>query len=85
MTRLGFSHMTFRSGVQHSAYELNCIFLLDYKLKLPRYGTDNTRYVGLEVCAIVLHGTPCFQLLFTSVLVMLARCVLLNAHYDEVE
>jgi hypothetical protein len=32
--------------------ELNFILLFDYKIILPKYGINNTRFVVLEVCAI---------------------------------
>jgi len=48
-------------------HELSCILLLDYKLTLPKYNINDTRFVGLEVCIIgkyallVLNGTSKFS------------------------
>jgi len=33
--------------------EVNCILLLDYKLTLPKYNINSTRFAGLEVSAVV--------------------------------
>jgi len=45
------------------AMNLSCILLLEYKLTLPKYDNNSTRFVGLEGCAVgklalwVLPGT----------------------------
>jgi len=35
-----------------SAHELNCMLFLDCKLTVLKYDNNNTRFVGLEVCAV---------------------------------
>jgi len=41
------------------------MLLLDHKFMLPKYDSNSSRFVGLEVCAIgqqtlwILPGTPC--------------------------
>jgi len=36
----------------HYDHELNYVLLLNYTFSLPKCDINNTRYIGLDVCAI---------------------------------
>jgi hypothetical protein len=45
--------------------QLNCILMLDYKLKLPEYNINSIRFVELKICTVeirlwILIGIPYF-------------------------
>jgi len=44
--------MTLHSQIQHASPYLNCRLVLDYKLILYKCNVNNTRFLGLEVCAV---------------------------------
>jgi hypothetical protein len=50
LTRLGL--WAFAREFNNPVHELICILLLDHKLTLPKYGTNNTIFLGMEACTV---------------------------------